>query len=64
MMCSEKVVTPEKTGVQIFCKCSKNLDSGFRRNDEKAFLELLRVHANHTAFFLHEIPGDIVAVFG
>jgi len=22
-----------KTGVQTFCKCSKNLDSGFRRND-------------------------------
>jgi len=24
-----------KTGVQTFCKCSKNLDSGFRRNDGK-----------------------------
>jgi hypothetical protein len=24
-----------KTGVQAFCKCSENLDSGFRRNDEK-----------------------------
>jgi len=24
-----------KTGVQTLCKCSKNLDSGFRRNDEK-----------------------------
>jgi len=30
-----EVVTPVKTGVQIFCKCSKDLDSGFRRNDEK-----------------------------
>jgi len=32
---SQEIVTPVKTGVQIFCKCSKNLDSGFRRNDGK-----------------------------
>jgi len=38
MMCSKKVVTPVKTGVQVFCKCSKNLDSGFRRNDDKGAL--------------------------
>jgi hypothetical protein len=30
-----KVVTPVKTGVQAVCKCLKNLDSGFRRNDGK-----------------------------
>jgi hypothetical protein len=30
-----KVVTPVKTGVQTFGKCSKKLDSGFRRNDRK-----------------------------
>ena len=28
-------VTPVKTGVQTFCRNSKNLDSGFRRNDGK-----------------------------
>jgi hypothetical protein len=30
-----KTVTPVKTGVQTFCKYSKHLDSGFRRNDER-----------------------------
>jgi hypothetical protein len=30
-----EAVTPAKAGVQTFCKCSKNLDSGFRRNDRK-----------------------------
>ena len=28
-----KVVTPVKTGVQVFCKAMNKLDSGFRRND-------------------------------
>ena len=35
MMWLKKVVTPVKTGVQIFFRWSKNLDSGLRRNDEK-----------------------------
>ena len=35
MTAIQKAVTPVKTGVQTFCKCFKNLDSGFRRNDEK-----------------------------
>ena len=34
-MASQKVVTPVKTGVQIFYNHMKTLDSGFRRNDGK-----------------------------
>jgi hypothetical protein len=30
-----EIVTPVKTGVQIFFKRLSNLDSGFRRNDER-----------------------------
>jgi len=35
-----KTVTPAKAGVQ---KSLKNLDSGFRRNDEKGFLQKARL---------------------
>jgi hypothetical protein len=31
----QKVVTPLKNGVQVFCESVRILDSGFRRNDEK-----------------------------
>ena len=31
----QKVVTPVKTGVQVFRRYLNKLDSGFRRNDEK-----------------------------
>ena len=34
-MASQKVVTPVKAGIQIFCKGSKILDPGLRRDDEK-----------------------------
>jgi len=37
MMVSEKVVTPVKTGVQRTYNYLKRLDSGFRRNDSKAY---------------------------
>jgi len=33
---SEKVITPVKTGVQRISNYLKEMDSGFRRNDEKA----------------------------
>ena len=38
-MASQKVVTPVKTGVQIFYNHMKTLDSGFRRNDGKTNFE-------------------------
>ncbi len=34
MMNSQKVVSPVKTGVQRISKSLKELDSGFRRNDD------------------------------
>jgi hypothetical protein len=44
-MCSQKAVTPVKTGVQKIHNELKTLDSGFRRNDGKgrfpAFFEAI-----------------------
>jgi len=36
MVSQKKVVTPVKTGVQLFLNYLKTLDSGFRRNDAVA----------------------------
>jgi len=67
LMDSQKVVTPVKTGVQTFCKCSKNLDSGFRRNDGKRafgiFYEAVNVQNRNPAtqvFWSLDIVSDLV----
>jgi hypothetical protein len=47
LMGSQKVVTPVKTGVQVFPKSLEILDSGFRRNDGKGafstFYEFIKI---------------------
>ena len=46
MALSQKVVTPVKTGVQVFCKSMSRLDSGFRRNDGKGAFGLFARASN------------------
>ena len=61
-MNSQKVVTPVKTGVQMVCNYLKELDSGFRRNDEKAvFFDFLRVHHGWVFFSLDSSRTNLSA---
>ncbi len=44
-----------RTGVQIFCKYSKHLDSGFRRNDGKDGFAVFREAVNYSALLKRTI---------